>query len=279
MVVYYISVLNASNTPTVAPFTADKYSQPVKELFPQISRDNPVSDPKATKCFAASNLIGKVDVDDNRNSVTRETAEKIRIDNGTGIGITDIFSSAGAAHTIHTAYDHGLNRLTKVQTNYVGAGYSDGTYYNARLVSIGSSVTGKHATAKVVIASNVIDSVTIMDGGSAYGIGNTLAVTGITTNGTSGYTDGVVEVTKIYDNVGDVVKVIGVTSESYDAYNQLYRITHIGVGTATEITVSAASSISSDSLVGNITGVGATVCTDAYVYLTGESLSCKYVHL
>ena len=86
-----------------------------------------------------------------------------------------------------------------------------------------------------------------------------------------GYSDGVVEVTKIYDNVGDVVKVIGVTSESYDAYNQLYRITHIGVGTATEITVSAASSISSDSLVGNITGVGATVCTDAYVYLTGES--------
>ena len=78
-----------------------------------------------------------------------------------------------------------MNRLTKVQTNYVGAGYSDGTYYNARLVSIGSSVTGKHATAKVVIASNVIDSVTIMDGGSSYGIGNTLAVTGVTTNGTS----------------------------------------------------------------------------------------------
>ena len=271
--VYYISVLNASIQPTVSPFTDDKYSQPVKELFPQISRDNPISDPKATKCFATSNLIGKVDVNDSRNSVTRETAEKIRIDNGTGIGITDIFSSAGAAHTIHTSHDHGLNRLTKVQTNYVGTGYSNGTYYNARLVSIGSSVTGKHATAKVVIASNVIDSVTIMDGGSAYGIGNTLAVTGITTNGTSGYTDGVVEVTKIYDNVGDVVKVIGVTSESYDAYNQLYRITHVGVGTATQITVSTASSISSDSLVGNIAGVGATVCADAYVYLTGESLA------
>jgi len=273
--VYYISVLNASNTPTVAPFTADKYSQPVKELFPQISRDNPVSDPKATKCFAASNLIGKVDVDDNRNSVTRETAEKIRIDNGTGIGITDIFSSAGAAHTIHTAYDHGLNRLTKVSivSGEVGAGYSDGTYYNARLVSIGSSVTGKHATAKVVIASNQVSSVTIMDGGSAYGIGNTMHVIGVTTNGTSGYSPAVVEVDKIYDNVGDVVRVVGVTSESYNAYNQLYRITHIGVGTATEITVSAASSISSDSLVGNITGVGATVCTDAYVYLTGESLA------
>ena len=30
---------------TVAPFTGEKFSQPVKELFPQTSRDNPVSDP------------------------------------------------------------------------------------------------------------------------------------------------------------------------------------------------------------------------------------------
>ena len=271
--IYYLSVLNASNSPTVSPFTADKYSQPVKDLFPQISRDNVNSNPPASKCFAASNLIGKVDVNDIRNSITRETTEKIFIDNGIGIGITDIFSSTGTGHTIHTSHDHGLNRLTKVQTNYVGAGYSNGTYYNARLVSIGSSVTGKHATAKVVIASNVIDSITIMDGGSAYGIGNTLAVTGVTTNGTSGYTDGVVEVTKIYDNVGDVVKVVGVSSDSYQAYNQLYRITSIAVGSATTITVSAASSISDSSLVGNVTGIGADDTTNAYLYLTGESIA------
>ena len=271
--VYYLSVLNASNTPTVSPFTNEKFSQPVKELFPQISRDNPVSNSDASKCFAASDLIGRVDVNDSRNSITRETAEKINLDNGVGIAITDIFSSAGAAHTIHTSYDHGLNRITKVQINDVGAGYSNGTYYNARLISIGSSVTGKHATAKVVISSNQIDSVTIMDGGSAYGIGNTLAVTGITTTGSGTYTDGVVEVTKIYNNVGDVVKVVGVSSNSYRPYNQLYRITNVGVGTATQITVSAASSISDSSLVGNITGVGATVCADAYVYLTGEAIS------
>ena len=83
--VYYISVLNASIKPTVAPFTAEKFSQPVKELFPQISRDNPVSDPSATQCFAASNLIGKVDVNDNKNSVTRETIEKVRNDNATAL--------------------------------------------------------------------------------------------------------------------------------------------------------------------------------------------------
>ena len=271
--VYYLSVLNASVSPTVAPFTSEKFSQPVKELFPKVSRDNVVSDPEATKCFARSELIGVVDVNDRKNSVTRQAAEQLRLDNATGIGITDIFSSTGTAHTIHTEYDHGLNRLTKVQVNSVGAGYSDGTYYNARLASIGSSVTGQHATAKVVIASNVIDSVTIMDGGSAYGIGNTLSVTGITTNGTSGHTNGVVEVTKIYDNVGDVIKVIGVGSATYKPYNQLYRITGVAIGSATTVSVSAASSLSSSVITTETLGVGSTLTTDSYFYLTGESKS------
>jgi hypothetical protein len=273
--IYYLSVLNASVSPTVAPFTGEKFSQPVKELFPKVSRDNVVSDPDATECFAKSELIGIVDVNDRKNSVTRQAAELLRIDNATGIGITDIFSSTGTAHTIHTDYDHGLNRLSKVQVNSVGAGYSDGTYYNVRLVSIGTSETGQHATAKVVIASNVIDSVTIMDGGSAYGIGNTLSVTGITTTGSGTHTEGVVEVTKIYDNVGDVIKVIGVSSATYKPYNQLYRITDVGIGiTATKtVTVAAASSLSSSVITSETLGVGSTLTTGAYFYLAGESKS------
>jgi len=273
--IYYLSVLNASVSPTVAPFTSEKFSQPVKELFPKVSRDNVVSDPEATKCFAKSELIGIVDVNDRKNSVTRQAAEQLRLDNATGVGITDIFSTTGTAHTIHTGIDHGLNRLAKVQVNSVGAGYSDGTYYNVRLVSIGTSITGQHATAKVVIASNAISAVTIMDGGSAYGIGNTLSVTGITTTGSGTHTEGVVEVTNIYDNVGDVIKVIGVGSATYKPYNQLYRITDVGIGiTATKtVTVAAASSLSSSVIVGETLGVGSTLTTGSYFYLTGESKS------
>ena len=271
--VYYLSVLNASVKPTVAPFTNEKFSQPVKELFPKVSRDNVVSDPDATKCFAKSELIGVVDVNDRKNSVTRQAAEQLRIDNATGIGITDIFSLTGTAHTIHTDYDHGLNRLAKVQVNSVGAGYSNGTYYNVRLVSIGASTTGKHATAKVVIASNTISTITIMDGGSAYGIGNTLSVTGITTTGSGTHTEGVVEVTKIYDNVGDVIKVIGVGSATYKPYNQLYRITGIATGSDTRVTVAAASSLSSSVITSETLGVGSTLTTGSYFYLTGESKS------
>jgi hypothetical protein len=46
-----------------------------------------------------------------------------------------------------------------------------------------------------------------MDGGSAYGIGNTLSVSGIGT--TAGFSDAVLTVTQIYNNVGDVVRISG----------------------------------------------------------------------
>ena len=114
-----------------------------------------------------------------------------------------------------------------------------------------------------------------MDGGSAYGIGNTLSVTGITTTGSGTHTEGVVEVTKIYDNVGDVIKVIGVGSATYKPYNQLYRITDVGIGiNATKtVTVAAASSLSSSVIVSETLGVGSTLTTGSYFYLTGESKS------
>ena len=248
--VYYLSVLNASNSPTVAPFTADKYSQPVKSLFPQTSRDTVVSDPEPTRCFAQSSLIGLVDVNDPKNSVTKETVDKINDDKNIGVGITDIFSATGAAHTIHTEYDHGLNRVTQLSIVDGGAGYGSGTagdIYNARLISIGSSTTGKHATAKLTVdGSGTITAVKVMDGGSAYGVGNTMNVVGVET--TASFSQAVVEVSKIYDNTGDVIRVVGVKSDSYKPYNQLYRITDVAVGSATTVTVAAASSIAAGEL-------------------------------
>ena len=275
--IYYVSVLNASNSPTVAPFTGDKYSQPVKELFPQTSRDNPVSDPEAASCFAASNLIGLVDTNDPRSSITKETVNKLNDDKNIGVGITDIFSVTGAAHTIHTEYDHGLNRVTQLSivSGEEGAGYGSGTagdVYNAQLVSIGSSVTGKHATAKLTVdSSGTITAVKVMDGGSAYGIGNTMNVVGVAT--TSGFTQAVVRVDKIYNNIGDTMRIVGVKSDVYDDYNQLYRITDVQIGSATTVTVAAASSISSGKISNTVTGVGVTLTSDAYFYVTGETVN------
>ena len=123
--IYYVTMLNSTNSPTISPFTAEKFSQPVKELFPQTSRDNPVGDPAASKCFASPSLIGDVVINDVRNSVTRESVDKYFRDTDVGVGITNIVSS-GTAHTITSVIDHGLNRVTSLSIVSGGAGYGSG---------------------------------------------------------------------------------------------------------------------------------------------------------
>jgi hypothetical protein len=265
--VYYLTLVNASNTPSVAPFTSEKFPQPVKELFPQINRDNPEADPEETQCFASSSLIGEVVVNDVRNSLTKETINKVFTDSDIGIGLTDIRSSSSTSHNIRTELDHGLNRITRISITNAGAGYGSGTpgdYYNASLVGFAGSTVGQHATAKVVVdGSGSITDVKIMDGGSAYGIGNTLSVSGIGTYGI--FSEATLTVTQIYNNVGDVVKISGVTSTAYQDYNNLYRITTIG--SAKDFTAVSATPISSPAAI-----VGSNPTLNAITYLTGEAI-------
>jgi hypothetical protein len=268
--VYYLTLTNASNSPSIAPFTAEKFSQPIKELFPQINRDNPEADPEKAQSFASSSLIGEVVVNDVRKSLTKETIHKVFGDSEIGVGLTDIRSASSTSHDIHTAIDHGLNRITRVTITNGGLGYGSGTatdFYNATLVGFAGSTVGGHATAKIAVdASGTITDVKIMDGGSAYGIGNTITVSGITT--IAPFTEAVLTVTQIYNNVGDVVQISGVTSTSYQDYNNLYRITNVPVGLAKSFTAESASAVS-----GFSTTVGATLTSDAITNLTGEALS------
>jgi len=270
--VYYLTLLNASNKPTVSPFVEESFSQPIKELYPQTDRDTPNADPDETRCFVESDLIGDVVVNDVKNSITKETINKYNRDQVIGVGITEITSVAGTAHTITTNIDHGLNRVTKLTITDGGAGYGSGAagdLYNAKLVSIGSSVTGSNATAKLTVdSSGTITAVKVMDGGSAYGIGNTLAVAvGVGT--TTGFSQAVLTVDKIYDNVGDSIRITGVGSESYSGYNTLYRITDVPIGAGNSVTVATSSTITGFT---TATGIGATNATDSYLYLTGEAI-------
>jgi len=269
--VYYITLVNANEKPTVSPFNNEKYSQPVKQLFPQIQRDDPESDPEASRCFARSALIGDVVINDPRKSLTKEALNKYFKGSDVGVGITEIQSRIGTAHTINTTIDHGLNRIVTVGITSAGAGYgsADSTFYNATLIGTGHTTTdvGKHATAKITTGSSgEITAITIMDGGSAYGIGNSLFVSGISTF--AGFSSAIVTVNAIYNNVGDTLRIAGVNSEGYADYNQLYRITDIPVGGASSITVSSASSVGGFTT----TGIGATNATGAFIQLTGESI-------
>jgi len=268
--IYYLTVLNSSNNPSVAPFTNENYSQPVKNLYPQINKDNAVSDPDESSSFASSSTIGQVDVNDVRKSITKETVSKILRDTDVGVALTDIQSDSTTSHVIYSSIDHGLNRIVNVSIANSGSGYGTGTgadFYNANLVGIGTSVTGKHATAKITTNSlGNITAVKIMDGGSSYGIGNTLAVVGIAT--TTGHSQAVVTVTQIYNNIEDVVRISGITSESIQEFNDLYRITNIQVGAANSFVAKSANTITS----GQFVGIGYTATLGASAYVTGRAI-------
>ena len=82
--IYYITLLNSSNRPSVSPFTDQNFSQPVTALFPQTNRDTPVSDPPETTSFAIPSLIGEVVIDEPQNSATKENVTKYIRDIGIG---------------------------------------------------------------------------------------------------------------------------------------------------------------------------------------------------
>jgi hypothetical protein len=267
--IYHIINLNASNSPSASQFTDESFSQRITDLYPQQDRDNPESDPDAAKSFATSYTIGKVVTNDLKNSITKETLDKFVVQNNIGIGVTSLVSSSvGTSHTIYTGVEHGLNPVVNVGIVSAGFKYgtgSSGTLYNARLVGFAGSTTGEGATAKIAIDANgAITNVQIVSGGSAYGIGNTLTIVGVAT--TAGHVVGVVSVTSIYNNVGDVIKVSGVSSDSYRDYNSLYRVS--SVENSKSIVATSTTTISGFST----TEIPTSLLTNSYFYNTGKSI-------
>ena len=273
--VYYLTVLNASNSPTVAPFTNEKFSQPVENLYPQQNRDNPNSDPDPSISLALPETIGRVVIDEPQRSVTKETLNKQILDTSVGFGITDVISTSGISHTIYTTIDHRLNSITAVTITDPGSGYGNGTLntenlYNARLVGFAGSTTGDYATARITTnASGEITNIGIIDGGSAFGIGNTLAVVGVATTSSPAFSQAVVTVSAINDNTGSVLSIDGVRRTSRKVYNTLYRITDVPVGSTKEIRVESSTSLSGFTT----TGIGVTDLQNTYAHITGIALS------
>jgi len=234
--IYYISVLNASNTPDVSPFNINEYSlsQPLQQYYPQIDRDNPKSSVQSTKTYALPTNIGETVVNDPKFSVTQETLFDFFKDSGVGVALTDIVSNpVGTAYTIFTQYDHGLNKISVANVDNGGSGYGDGTatiqyYYNAKLENTQPGSIGRFATARVTVdgtsAGEIIDC-EIMDGGSAFVAGDTCRITGITT--TAGFTFATVNVSQIRENRGDTIQVTGIGDYNGRMYNKLYRIAAI----------------------------------------------------
>ena len=260
--IYYLTLVNYGNSPSVSPFTGLKLAQPTEHLYPQTNRDNSASDSPSAKTFANSNVIGRVDVDDLQNSITKQTEEKLQYDLKGAIRISNIKSVSGTSHTIYTSNGHGLSGITSAVVSNAGAGYTEGTFY---AVPLGLSTTGRGANARVTVsAAGTVTSIKVMDGGSAYKVGDIVTLSGNGISTYAPYTPVTLRVTNIYDHVGETLNVSGVTSDTYSGYNNLYKIS--GISTYNEIDVE-----SSRTIIGIGSDLG-SFASSAQAVVTGKTL-------
>ena len=274
--IYHLLLNKSSVAPKSALFRGERFNQNIQFFYPQTNRDNPVSDAPVAKSHALPNPIGEVTLNDPQSSLTKEVEfdRLTEFGSNVGLGVTNIQSnSAETAHTIFTNIDHGLNRITAVSiassgTNYgVGSGITE-TYYNARLVGFAGSAVGKNATARVTVEpAGGISDVKIIDGGSAFGVGNTLTINNIPKR--AGVTDAVISVAKIYDSTNEVIDVQGIGSTGFKSHNTLYKISGITIGQEKEIKVVSSTTVGSAQTI----GIGSASCEDSVIVNAGLSVA------
>ena len=223
--VYYLTCLIGNISPTVSEFSELKYRQNSINLYPTVDKDNPNNDPVQAVSAASNELLGKVNVNNPLNSLSKETAINYLRDNRVGFAITFAESNGTTGVTTYsTDVEHNLNAITKLSVTSPGTGYgaSGKIRHNMILTDVGSG-SGNGATVHVTAgAGGTAASVELVDGGSAYGVGTTLAI--------SGGTGGVVTVNAINNCVGNVMQVVGVgsvTNRTDSTFNGLFKISGV----------------------------------------------------
>ena len=173
--VYYLYALNADAS-LPQEFTADKYSQNVTDLYPQLDRDNFDDNPPAAKTFAKRFPLGDVVTNDLKRSITRENTDMFLDTFGVGFKISSV-SGTTPAETLTFDRQHDLNRLVNYNALSGGSGHVDGTYRNVRLFNDNSapaSAIWDGATADVTVSGGAVTAANIVAGGSGYTSGETL---------------------------------------------------------------------------------------------------------
>jgi hypothetical protein len=279
--IYHITLINSSNNPTVSPFRDLSFAQPIQNLYPQLNRDNPNSDPEDSFCYAVSDPIGEVSINDAQRSITKETLFKNIKDLKFGFNIVNIKSSSGISHTIYTEIDHNLSSISNISITNPGQNYINGTYYNVPLVGFGGSITGQNATAIIRVSLGSIAQITILDSGSAYGIGNTLSPVGLPTGSSWTPLNATFFTVSQVNNPQDlIINVSGISSlsKTYSQYNGNYIVTSVPTGKINEINVESDKNIvgflsavgeSSKKSVTHISGTALTVNLLQYTNSTG----------
>jgi hypothetical protein len=206
--IYNLIVLAANVSPsaTVGYGISQKaFNQDVRNLYPQIDRDNFNADPVEAVSFADIKTLGKVVTGDKKKSVTKEAINSFVRNTRIGFGITGISTSgiAGTTVTFFTDVEHTLNSLKRVTISVAGAGYGNTTIY-ASNVTGGSGANG---SVRANLAAGTVQSVSIVDPGCSYIIGDTLTVSG--PPGITPSVNSTLSVAEINNNVGDGIELSG----------------------------------------------------------------------
>jgi hypothetical protein len=206
--IYNLIVLasNVSPNPLVGFGISQKsFNQDVRNLYPQIDRDNFNIDPTEAISFADIKTLGKVITGDKKKSVTKETINNFIKNTRIGFGITGISTSGigGTTITVFTDVEHTLNSLKRVSISAAGAGYGNTTIYASNL----TGGSGANGSVRANLSSGTVQSVSIVDPGAAYGVGNTLTIFG--PPGITPSVNSTLSVAEINNNVGDGIQLSG----------------------------------------------------------------------
>jgi len=228
--VYHLFVLHADN-PITTEFTDVKYGQNVADLYPQLDRDNNHSNPPSSKSFAKRDPIGDVATNDQRNSITRETTDKLIQDFGYARKISsEVRDTTAGISTITFERPHRFGQIKTINTITGGSGLTNGVYHNVKLFNTGTT-NWDGATAKVTVSGNSVTAVEIIDGGSGYIGAETLDIDNQFTGGTGAKVT--IVTVGVSTNIGDVIQITGIGTQT----DSLHRIRSVESTTKVSVAV------------------------------------------
>ena len=224
--IYHVYALSADYNIS-SEFTTLEYGQNVVDLYPQLDRDNSNDSPSSSKSFALRSPLGKVETNDIKKSITKETIDKLTTSLGVGVTLSEVNNST---NTATFSRRHGIAGLVAGTLDPGTSGYTNKAtpYYNVKL----SSNTGqwKGATVKLNVTGGVVDNVVIMSPGSGYNQGDELYFDTAIIGSGSGAKYTVLD-TGIAGGIGDVLEFTGIgTVQTY-----AYRVTN--VNSDTQVTI------------------------------------------
>ena len=195
-----------------------EFNQDIKNLYPQLDRDNVNSDPPPSTSFADLEILGSVITDKKTNSITKEALNYFLKNTKVGLAITQV-SLSGVGNTIitiGTETEHNLNQIKTISFTS-GSGYpTSKELYSKELLSLSSG--GEGATAKITTnSSGSIANIEIIYPGSSYTVGDTLSVSG-------GSVPSVVTVTSTNNYIGNSIELNGFSNPELNSVFEVISI-------------------------------------------------------